>query len=165
MKKTLDKLTKFVAIALIASFAFIGCSSDDDSENTPSDTQQEETKEEQKQDEQKSSSNPITLASTLWDEKNSPLTIAPDADGNTFIGWKDYGNKLSDGSALDVSKRSSKAGTITEATYTAEYSSNALILDRTVSKSGEYADATTSKWNNISSWTFEDLKTEFGITE
>ena len=162
MKKNLDKMIKLIVVALIAGFVFVACVPELPSVLDPLGITSSGSSGGSGGGGVTFTANLGNLAATLWDEKNAPLTIDPNSEGDTFIGWKDYGNKGTDGEALNVSGRSEKAGTISDATYTAEYSSTEKILDRTVSLTGVYADATASKWDTISSWSLADLKTEFG---
>lgn len=103
-----------------------------------------------------------TLGSTLWNEDcEVGYTTTADTYNTTMpIGWKDYGNTYS------ITPTRTKSCTMAENTYTNEYSTRALILDRLINVStSEYSDATTSKWDTISTWSLSDLVSAFGISE
>mgnify|MGYP002857748641 CR=1 FL=1 len=102
-----------------------------------------------------------TLNSALWYEScEVGYTSVADAYGTKMpIGWKIYNLTYANSLTPTLAKSCEMAA----GTYTAEYSTRALILDRLVNAAtSAYSDATDSKWDAISAWSLADLVSAFG---
>lgn len=96
-----------------------------------------------------------TLNPALWDTSAYLYLDGYAAD----VGWKVY-NITSDGStAISTSSKAANTNDISSATYTAEYSTRDLILNRVYNMSTHAYQADSTVWDLTS------LKTEFGITD
>ena len=101
-----------------------------------------------------------TINEELWggknvkSDKNDPVYIAKDANGNMNVGWKIYGGS---GYATDKVDAYNFAGTIKENVYKAEYSGRNVILNRVYKKTGKYANADAI-------WDVSSLAAEFNAT-
>ncbi len=99
-----------------------------------------------------------TLPETLW--PSGTYTYLSGAAEH--VGWKVYGLKKEDGSAVDTSKKLANTNVISDAVYTAEYSDRSQILDKVyVTATKAYAEDTTAAWDTISAYSMSSLKEEF----
>ena len=98
-----------------------------------------------------------TLATALWETSTYLYLSGYAAD----VGWKVY-SLTKGGSAVDTSKTATNTNVISEATYTAEYTTRAQVLDRVYNTTSHaYAADSTAAWDTISAFSLASLASDF----
>ena len=100
------------------------------------------------------------LISGYWNAGTDPVGLAK-VNGVQHVGWKDYGVTVN-GTEINGSSRLNKdyCGTITDAVYSAEYSSRNVILNRVWNTSIKAYEASAN-----GAWDLSGYYSEFGISE